>query len=138
MGRTYSFYRWREFRIWLRRTKRRGMARACLVAAIFIGFAGLICSSPAMAQSDTVGQWSPVMTWPYEPIHAHLLPTGKVMFWTRGDHSQLWDPATNTVTSAAGSGANIFCSGHSFLSDGKLLVSGGHVTNWVALANAYR
>src|SRR5436305_3168766 len=86
----------------------------------------------------TVGEWSPVLTWSYEAIHAHVLPTGKVMFWTRGDHSQLWDPATNTVTSAAGSGANIFCSGHSFLSDGKLLVSGGHVTNWVGLPNAYR
>ena len=85
----------------------------------------------------TVGEWSPVLTWPYEAIHAHVLPTGKVMFWTRGDHSELWHPATNTVTSTAASGANIFCSGHAFLPDGRLLVAGGHVSNWVGLPSAY-
>ena len=114
------------------------MARRWLPTPLLLLSFGFIFSSSAIAQNSVVGQWSPVMTWSYEAIHAHVLPTGKVMFWTRGDHSQLWDPATNTVTSAAGSGANIFCSGHSFLSDGKLLVSGGHVTNWVGLPNAYR
>src|SRR5436305_5524116 len=84
-----------------------------------------------------VGDWSPVIAWPHEAIHAHVLPTGKVMFWTRADHSELWDPANNTVTSAASSGANIFCSGHAFLSDGKLLVTGGHISNWVGLSSAY-
>src|SRR5437868_11552326 len=85
----------------------------------------------------TVGDWSSVMAWPNEAIHAHVLTTGKVMFWTRADHSQLWDPANNTVTSAAASGANIFCSSHAFLSDGRLLVAGGHVSNWVGLPSAY-
>ena len=85
----------------------------------------------------TVGDWSSVMAWPYEAIHAHVLPTGKVMFWTRADHSQLWDPANNTVISAAASGANVFCSSHAFLSDGRLLVAGGHISNWVGLVNAY-
>jgi hypothetical protein len=84
----------------------------------------------------TVGEWSPVMTWPYEAIHAHVMATGKVLFWTRGDHSQVWDPAANTVTSTTASGANIFCSSHSFLPDGRLLVLGGHVSNWVGLPSA--
>jgi Glyoxal oxidase N-terminus. len=78
------------------------------------------------------------MTWPYEAIHAHLLPTGKVLFETRGDHSQLWNPETNLVTPAATSGANIFCSGHAFLGNGQLLVAGGHVTSWVGLPDAYK
>jgi galactose oxidase len=77
------------------------------------------------------------MTWPWEAIHAHLLPTGKVLFWDRGDHSQLWDPATNVVAPAGTSGANIFCSGHAFLANGQLLEAGGHVTSWVGLPNAY-
>src|SRR5205814_6882658 len=94
-------------------------------------------SSSAIAQDNVVGQWSPVLTWPYEAIHAQVLPTGKVMFWTRADHSQLWDPASNTVTSTAASGANIFCSGHTFLADGTLLVAGGHINNWVGLPSAY-
>src|SRR3954453_12662770 len=108
------------------------------VKQIIAPLLGLLLTFSLVDGQDTatVGQWSPVMTWPYEAIHAHVLPTGKVMFWTRGDHSQLWDPATNTVTAAATSAANIFCSGHAFLPDGKLLVAGGHVSNWVGLANA--
>src|SRR5437867_11273431 len=78
----------------------------------------------------TVGEWSPVLTWPYEAIHAHVLPTGKVMFWTGGDNSELWHPATNTVTSTAASGANIVCSGYALLHDGWLLVSGGPGGIW--------
>src|SRR5438034_3940138 len=87
----------------------------------------------------TVGEWSPVLTWPYEPIHAHVLPTGKVLFWTRlaGDKCRLWDPATNAVTSAANVGANIFCGGETFLSDGRLLVAGGHIDDYVGLPDAY-
>jgi hypothetical protein len=98
----------------------------------------LVAVSSASAQDPaTVGQFSSVMTWPYEAIHAHLLPTGKVLFWTRADHSQVWDPVTNAVTPAATSGANIFCSGHAFLPNGQLLVAGGHVSNYVGLPNAY-
>src|SRR5438132_12258888 len=81
-------------------------------------------ASFASAQTSTVGQWSPVTTWSYKLIHAHLLPTGKVLFWPRNDTSQLWDPATNAFTGVPASGANIFCSGHSFLADGRLLVTG--------------
>src|SRR6266404_6293918 len=132
-----TFRQRHEHRTLLPWPRAREMARARFVAPLLVGFAGLIYSSSAIAQSNVVGQWSPVMTWPYEAIHAHVLLTGKVMFWTRGDHSQLWDPATNTVTSTAASGANIFCSGHAFLPDGKVLVAGGHVSNWVGLPNAY-
>ena len=108
------------------------------VALCWFVVAHLIGGSSASAQDPaTVGQFSSVMTWPYEGIHAHLLPTGKVLFWTRGDHSQLWNPATNAVTPAAASGANIFCSSHAFLGNGQLLVAGGHVTSWVGLPNAY-
>src|SRR5438046_2321950 len=86
-----------------------------LIRCALIGAFLSILASVSVAQDPaTVGQFSSVMTWPYEAIHAHLLPTRKVIFWTRGDHSQLWDPATNTVTAAAASGANIFCSGHAF------------------------
>src|SRR5205823_8921520 len=90
--------------------------------------------------SATVGQWSPVMTWPYGAVHAQMLPTGKVMWWPgfqQGDNPTLWDPATNKNTAAQKSGGNIFCSGHAFLPDGKLLVAGGHISNWVGLPNTY-
>ena len=41
------------------------------------------------------------------------------------------------VTAGPKAGANIFCSGHAFLPDGRLLVAGGHVGNYVGIPNAY-
>ena len=82
------------------------------------------------------GQWSGVQQLGNVPVHAHLLPTGKVMFWPYGDAPTLWDPATGAITPAAPSGFNVFCSAHSFLADGRLLVAGGHIQNNVGLATA--
>jgi hypothetical protein len=97
----------------------------------------LTASFSSAQNPSTVGQFSSVTKWPYEPIHAHLLPSGNVMFWTRGDNSQLWNPTTNVVTAAAQSGANIFCGGHAFLSDGRLLESGGHIVSFKGLSSAF-
>lgn len=47
----------------------------------------------------------------------------------------LWDPSTKQVTSTPrptsddGTPANLFCSGHSFLPDGRLFVAGGHLSD---------
>ena len=109
------------------------LGRCCLVGA----FLSIVSSVSVAQDNSAVGQWSPVMTWPYKAIHAHLLPTGNVLFWPKADQAQLWNPATNSITAAATAGANIFCSGHSFLPDGRLLVGGGHVVNYVGLPNAY-
>ena len=56
----------------------------------------------------------------------------------RRDNPYFWDPSTNTNSATVQAGANIFCSGHAFLPDGQLVVAGGHVSNYVGLANAYR
>jgi hypothetical protein len=82
------------------------------------------------------GLWGPLMTWPGPAVHAHLLPTGKVMFFPefeQGDRPRTWDPATGVVIDLPRAGHNIFCSGHAFLSDGRLLLAGGHVTSEVGL-----
>lgn len=80
------------------------------------------------------GRWGPVLALPTVPIHMHLLPTGKVMFWDRHDHvfgwdgdPRLWNPVTQAVTPLAHTDYDLFCSGHSLLADGKLLVTGGHI-----------
>ena len=95
----------------------------------------------AFAQTDPsiAGQWTSVQQWPYIAGHSHLLPTGKVLFWptyTVGDHPQLWDPATNSVTAAVQAGYDIFCTGHSFLASGKLFVSGGDNGSGFGIPNA--
>lgn len=101
------------------------------------------------------GHWSPVLCWPVVPIHLHLLPTGKVLFWGRVgegelpgdgggdgagtepfDQIRLWDPASRELTTPALPPHDIFCSGHTFLADGRLLVTGGNVADNVGLPHA--
>jgi Domain of unknown function (DUF1929)/Calx-beta domain/Kelch motif len=74
------------------------------------------------------GSWSKVMCWPLVAIHLHLLPTAKVLFWDRPGNHAIWDPNTKqfSVTAEPHPDYDIFCSGHSFLEDGKLLITGGH------------
>jgi len=81
---------------------------------------------------DIVGQWGEVLPLPIVAIHADLLPTGDVLMWDRDDAGSgpappyLFDPITEQVTAADDPGYDLFCSGHSFLPDGTLFVSGGH------------
>ena len=94
------------------------------------------------APASQVGQWSPVYNWPCVAIHLHLLPNGKILTWadddatfpTRAaDFSKAFvvsipnnkAPAT-TVTEVDNQVTNLFCAGHAFLPDGRLLVVGGH------------
>ena len=109
------------------------------LAAWLCGVAAL--ALPARAQTPAeVGQWSSVMSWPLSATHTSLQPDGRVMFFGEFDEGNLpprrWDPATNTLTSLPHPGYNIFCAGHSYLADGKLLVTGGHVTSNVGLNDA--
>src|SRR4029453_13346684 len=121
------------------RSCERSKVRWCALRRFVL--AHLIAVSSASAQDPgTVGQFSSVMSWPYMASHAHMLPTGKVLYWpqfTQGGNPTLWDPSTNRNTAATHAGGNIFCSGHAFLPNGQLLVAGGHVTNFVGLPNAY-
>lgn len=39
--------------------------------------------APAAPNTARVGQWSPIIPLPNVPIHTHVLPTGKVLFWGR-------------------------------------------------------
>ena len=78
-------------------------------------------------------------------IHLNMLPTGKVLFWENGsdsgqplmDQIRLWDPITETLSTPTLPAYDIVCSGHSFMADGRLLVTGGHDnTDFVGLPNA--
>jgi galactose oxidase len=82
---------------------------------------------------SSVGQWSAVQPWPVVAVHAHMLPDGKVLFYPYTDEAYLWDPLTNSLERAAAAGFNIFCSGHTFLADGRLFVTGGHISSSVGL-----
>jgi fibronectin type 3 domain-containing protein len=82
-------------------------------------------ASPSPAQ---VGQWSAVNNWPIVAVHAALLPTGDVLAWSdysSSDGAQLWRPSTNTFTPKPETVVDLFCAGHAYLADGRLLVVGG-------------
>jgi PKD repeat protein len=99
-------------------SRRDNLGRAC----------GPSPSSASLAEGATsasTGEWSPVFPWNDIAVHMSLLPTGKVLSWGFSDPPQLWDPATGQF-SAVPAPAVIFCSGHSLLPDGRVLVSGGN------------
>ncbi len=91
----------------------------------------------ALQVEATTGSWGPVVDWPMVPLHIHLLPTGKILGWgkydagatgTMGGRPRLWDPASGPPTTAQTISVDtmLFCSGHAFMADGRLMVSGGH------------
>lgn len=92
------------------------------------------------------GRWDPPFDIPVIGIHAALLPTGKVMWFSYpdGDRSQnttqawLWDPGTGStkrvdppLVTDPSTGqlkpANIWCASQSHMPDGRLLVVGGNL-----------
>jgi galactose oxidase len=100
-----------------------------------------------------LGRWDPVFNLPNVAIHTHVLPNGKVLFWGRRDQPTgamhehectpyVWDPRTRELVPtpqpkrADGAKVNLFCSGHAFLPDGRLLVVGGHATDGDGLDQA--
>jgi hypothetical protein len=106
-------------------------------------------AQPVAADPAKVGRWSEPFPLKNVAIHAHLLPTGKILYWGRrkefgsvqfdtlNDHAcqtHILDPDTgesretaNQPTLQDGTPVNLFCSGHTFLPDGRLMVVGGHL-----------
>jgi hypothetical protein len=121
----------------------------------------LLESVPASAfgqDEKTMGKWEPKLDFPNVPIHTHVLPNGKVLFWGRrawkdgmpvdnnatglNEHDSspfLWDPQAKEgqqFTALPKPGFNMFCSSHTFLPDGRLLVVGGHLFDQKGVRNA--
>ena len=111
-------------------------------------------AAPSYASRDVdvwvenpVGEWATVkdpanpsqdLELPLVAIHAAILRTGRVLFFA-GDETDpnrldivkmvLWAPSFGGFSDIAGTmpaPRNLFCAGHAFLADGRLLVAGGH------------
>ncbi len=90
-------------------------------------------ASPAPAE---VGQFGPLLPLPVVPIHMHLLPNGKLLLWDWHNHANglndtphVVDVDTGLATAVSQPGFDLFCSGHTFLADGRLLIAGGHIND---------
>jgi galactose oxidase len=83
-------------------------------------------SQAAIAASTvaTKGRWGAVFTTPSVNVHMHLLKTGKVLVWGDQKGAYLWSSGTG-FTEVAAKPFRIYCTGHAFLPDGRLLVMGG-------------
>ena len=81
----------------------------------------------AAAPADD-GAWTTPFSWPIVAVHLHLLPNGQVLSFGREGEPWVWNPASGGFTQRA-SADNLFCAGHSFLPDGRLLVAGGHISD---------
>ena len=84
--------------------------------------------------SDVVGLWEEGGAPDVVAVHMALLRTGKVLLYTGNEANtfahinegkcKVWEPATKTDIDSPIL-RNLFCSGHCFLPDGRLLVCGG-------------
>jgi len=76
---------------------------------------------------EEVGRWSPLIANPRIGVNAALLPTGEVLFFgVRPEPlSSRFDPVTHAVTDVPPPQWSPSCTGHVFLPDGRLLVTGG-------------
>src|SRR5262245_50929262 len=93
--------------------------------------------TPAPTGAATVGAWSAPVSLPIVTIHMQALADGKVLAW--GNPStpptdgrapvRLWDPsvAQPVLEDAPNPFANIYCTAHLLLPDGRVLTMGGHI-----------
>ena len=88
-------------------------------------------TAPAGVEA-TIGRWDAARTTMVIGIHASRMIDGRVLMWGHGGEPQLLDPAGGGSTEKVNDTCTnpticeLFCSGHTFLSDGSLLVAGGH------------
>jgi galactose oxidase len=101
--------------------------RACASAPV-------VSSAVVMGSPAQVGKWTAPFSMPIVAVHLNLLPNGKLLFFGH-QPPQLWDRSANTFTPLP-QPHWLYCAGHAFLPDGRLLVAGGHIENLKGLPDA--
>jgi hypothetical protein len=106
------------------------LKKAARSGTLFLALQILVVSS-VLANPALVGQWSSVVDLPALTVHMSVLPNGKVLFWSNESKIQasmtwVWDVDSGEIAEIPNNNTNLFCTGHSFLPDGRLLATGGH------------
>lgn len=92
----------------------------------------MLVSAALTSSSDPsrVGRWSKPRQTPLISVHATVLHTGEVLlfsYFERGRRAYVWNPENGKFRPVPlGNQIDIFCSGHTVLPDGRVLVAGGH------------
>src|SRR5437660_8341290 len=94
----------------------------------------LTFQQPSQASDPSIdGAWTQPFPLPLIAMHAAMLPTGKVLLYSAehgvpGVQAYLLDPVSLALKEVPPPPEWVpACSGHSFLADGRLLVTGGEV-----------
>ena len=121
--------------------------------AVLTAIAPLSATAPAVADNG-VGEWSALADWPLIPLHAVLLPDGRVLsYGSNRDGSQtgkfiydIWSPSRGLLpgNEAAAhwtlpnmTGTDLFCSAQIILpQSGDVALLGGDVWNGSATTNS--
>jgi uncharacterized repeat protein (TIGR02543 family) len=88
-------------------------------------------SAPAGPEAQA-GRWSAPQAMPVVGLHMTLLMNGNALLWGHAGEAQVWNAQGGNFTQAANTvcgdplGCELFCSGHTLLADGRVLVAGGH------------
>jgi len=103
--------------------------------------AALLATTVPASANNTVGAWSTVHSWPLIPVHAVLMPDGRVLsYGTTASGQQtgnsiyaVWDPSQGLdaghVTLPNNTGTDIFCSSQVVVPQGnQVFIAGGD--NW--------
>lgn len=107
-----------------------GVAQRSLMSAV----------QPQMISPADGGSWSGPTPLLGVPVHISLLPDGRLLYWGRDKAFDGWDiggqsntylldplySETGYTVTRTNFTTNLFCSGHTFLPDGRLIVTGGH------------
>jgi Domain of unknown function (DUF1929)/Carbohydrate binding module (family 6) len=106
----------------------------------------VIINYPPPVPNGVVGEVSPIYEWGdgRMPIHAALMPNGKVFTWGGGNNNNggglyaVFDPTQgqNVPTFNYYPTTTLFCAGFSHLPDGRLLIAGGHWDNFQGVPDA--
>lgn len=101
----------------------------------------LLANLQIPADAPQVGMWGPVQPWPLVPIHAALMPNGKIVTYGTpqglgvqdGRTYDVWDPSQGFGAGHAVlpglTTVNAFCSAQALRTDGTLMTSGGIFNN---------
>ncbi len=90
-----------------------------------------VFSAPSIpAPEALLGRWDRPFTTPVTAIHLVLMPSSKVVLWGEPGQPWVWDASTYPADPASGytevpTATELFCAGHTWLPDGRLLVTGG-------------